>query len=302
MGILFVVVTTFSCSTNVVNLQEIELIGAIVKNPIKIVEDKKRGDIDFNFNLSINNKEKFTDEAKGHTTVNENNIYEIESVPGKEYYLEYAGKNTYKYKGDNLIWKIPKFNTSVDVDIAISKNFAFTFGTKISGYSDENLFGHNFGFAYFNKKDNWAYRFDTFLRYQEFFYDMTYVKAEDITLSGNKSRKVYLYNKSNKDSYYNMGFLLSLNSTYKDWPINIFVNYAFGWQTFYEISVRNFFNRSREDEFEHEEYYHSFSLGIYQNTFDFGRILIGYTLTNYEHSNKNFFIPSAFVQYDISLF
>ncbi len=55
-------------------------------------------------------------------------------------------------------------------------------------------------------------------------------------------------------------------------------------------------------DFEREDYYYSFSLGVYQNTFNFGRILLGYSFINYEHDSANFILPSVFVQYDIAVF
>lgn len=229
-------------------------------------------------------------------------MYEIEEVSGEDYYLEYANKNIYDYEGMNYSWVIPSLTGSVDLDLAISNNFAFTIGTKLSSYDEQNFIGFNTGFGFFQRGEELAYRFDTFFRFQENLYDINYIKAEDIKLSGDASRKVYVYNKRKKENFYNLGFMFSINSAIKNWPINIFANYSFGWQTFYDISTESFYNDEEIGNFEHDEYYHSISIGLYQKPFETGRIMIGYNLSTYGHSSKDFFVPSVFVQYDFLIF
>ena len=299
---LFILVSFLGCTTNVVNLQEVDLIGPSIKNQIKIVEDKKRGDIDINLNLSINNNKKFSGKIDGHSKVNVNNVYEIEEVSREDYYLEYADKNIYDYEGMNYSWITPSLTGSIDLDLTISNNFAFTIGTKLSSYEEENFFGFNTGVGFFQRGEELAYRFDTFFRFQENLYDITYVKAEDIKLFADATRKVYLYNKRKKENFYNLGFMFSLNSAIKNWPVNIFANYSFGWQTFYDISTKSFYQDEKIGDFEHDEYYHSFSIGLYQRPFETGRIMIGYNLSTYGHSSQDFIVPSVFVQYDFRIF
>ncbi len=63
-----------------------------------------------------------------------------------------------------------------------------------------------------------------------------------------------------------------------------------------------FYLMQRIGDFEYEESYQAFSLGIYQNVFDSGRIIIGYKYTIYNDKKDNFSIPQGFIQYDFSLF
>lgn len=190
--LFFVTIVLWNCNPNVVNLQKVDVIGSSIKNPVKIVEKKERGNIDFSFNLSVNNSRELIGRIDGHTEVNENGIFELEPVDGEDFFLEYKDINQFEFKDKNFNWITPSLTSQFDLDFAFSKNFALTFGTKYSGYEDENYWGHSLGLAYFSQQNDWAYRFDLFFRYQKMLYDVTYVRTENISFDNNNSLSLYL--------------------------------------------------------------------------------------------------------------
>ena len=293
----------FGCTPTVSNFQEAEVFGPHINNSVKITEEKERGDLDLNLNFSINNVSKISSSLDGHTKVNSNNIYELEPVAGEDYFLERANINIYEFEGENLTWELPKVHGLVNIDLALSNHFAVTGGVSYSKYNSENFWGNNFGVAFFDYSNDWSYRFDWNVSFQEMRFNSFYVTAEDKELSGNETRRVYLKMDTKKEQYGDFSFMLSINSNKENWPINVFFSYKLGSQTFYETSIDNIlFNGRRIGDFEYEESYQAFSLGIYQNVFDAGRIIIGYKYTIYNDKKDNFSIPQAFIQYDFRIF
>lgn len=290
-----------SCQPNIVNLQEVELAGPSIKNVVKIVEPIENKNVDINMNFSVYNKRNYETNLDGHTKVNEYNNYEIQSVENAEYYLENYNINIFDYEGKNFHWKIPSLNGSLEMDYKFSKQFAFDIGASLANYNGNNFLGYKLGFAFYNNFDELGIRFDAFVKNQEMFYKVQYIKVEEFNLSKSNTRKVYVFEEERNDNYYNMGYMFSLNTKFENWLVNIFVNYSFGWQTFYEISPQSIYTDIIVGDFNFEQYYSSFSVGLFQDAFSFGRIILGYNYTNYNRGNRNFLLPSAFLQLDFNL-
>lgn len=249
-----------ACQPQTINLQEVDLIALSIKNPVKIVEPVDTARLDLNFNFSINNKKKYETNLSGHTKVNKNNIYELETVEGEEYFLEHKNVNTYDFKGNNLTWEISSFTGLVNMDFKSSKSIIVTLGVQYSKYQTKEFYGFNVGLALYHNFENLGLRFDTFIKNQEVFYNIQYIKAEEYD---DNIRKVFVIEKNEKDNNYNMGYMLSINTTFPNWFINIFANYSFGWRTFYNISPENVFSTKDNvsGEFKLSSYYSSFSVG-----------------------------------------
>lgn len=300
--VLISIVFCFGCTPTVSNFQEAEVFGPHINNTVKITQEKERGDLDLNLNFSINNVSKISSSIDGHTKVNSNNTYQLEPVAGEDYFLERANVNIYDFEGENLTWDLPKFHGLLNIDLALSNHFAVTGGVSYSKYNSENFWGNNFGLAFFDYSNDWSYRFDGNVCFQEMRFNSYYVTAEDKNLSGNETRRVYLKKDTKKEQYGDFSFMFSINSNKESWPVNVFFSYKLGSQTFYETSIDKILFDSRIGDFEYEESYQAFSLGIYQNVFDSGRIIIGYKYTIYNDKKDNFSIPQGFIQYDFSLF
>lgn len=290
------------CATTVSNFQEAEVFGPQINNTVKITQNKKRGDIDLNLNFSLNNVSSLSSSVDGHSLVNSNNIYQLEPVEGEEYFLEYGKVNIFEFEGENIIWEIPKIHSLINVDLALSNHFGITAGVNYSQYKNEDYWGNNIGIAYFNLTNSWAYRFDAILSFQDMRFNSTYVTAEDKILSSSETRKVYIITDEKKEKYGNVSFMFTINSNEDEWPVNVFFSYKVGSQTFYETSVDKILFDTRIGDFDYEESFQAFSLGIYQDVFDFGRLILGYKYTTYSDQKNNFSIPQAFVQYDFRIF
>ncbi len=291
----------YACQPNIINLQKIDLRAPSIKNPVKIVEKVDTARLDLNFNFSMNNNNKYQTNLKGHTKVNEKNIYELEPVVGEEHFLEHKNVNIYDFKGKNLTWKIPSLIGSINLDFKSSKLFVVTLGAEYSKYRTKEFYGFNLGLALYHNLENLGLRFDAFVKNQEVFYNLQYIKAEKYD---NNVRKVFVIKQRKKDNNYNMGYMLSMNTKFPEWFLNIFASYSFGWRTLYDISPARVFAIKDivSGKFKLSSYYSSFSVGLYQNDLSFGKVILGYNITNFNIGDKNLLLPGLIFQVDFNLF
>ncbi len=290
------------CQPHIINLQEVDLIAPAIKNSVKLVDAVDSAKLDLNFNFFVNNKSQHETNLSGHTKVNGNNFYELEPVAGEEYFLEHKNVNIYNFKGNNLTWTIPSFSGSINMDFKSSKFVIVTLGADYSKYKTKEFYGFNLGLAFYHNFKNLGLRFDTFIKNHAAFYNLKYINAEEYK---NNVRKVFVIEKSQKDNNYNIGYMLSMNTTFSDWFVNMFVNYSFGWHTFYSVAPDNnniLLHDEISGEFKLSNYYSSFSIGLYQDAPAFGRIILGYNIINFNRGNKNFLLPGFIFQIDFNLF
>ena len=288
-------------------LQETKVIGMPVREPVRITENRKAGDVNLRANLSFNNKNSIDTQSDKHTMVNEQGFFQVDEVPGENYYYEQPNVNIYEFEGNNISWKLPDLQTRIEVDAAVSDHFALTGGINFAETDGETLFSQTIGLAFFGEKNNWGYRFDANLS----FYDMT-VSADYVVIEETDfPKKVIFLSEKRTDSYKDLAFGFTMNSNRRDWLINLFFNYTLGWQTLY-----NFESKAVKDiqptfpflipaeiheDFKFFEAYHSFTGGIYKNTFDIGRIIVGARFTKFTDTKSRFTLPDFFIQYELTL-
>ncbi|MFH0734380.1 MAG: hypothetical protein V1773_06205 [bacterium] len=300
LKLLFIAVLIYNltgCTTTKTSLQNIEVDGTIVNLPIRITENKTAGTFELHFNYLKNNTPTLNTNVEGHSKVNNNGLFIVESVPNETYYIERSGVNTNEYIGDNLRWNTPEYAVSGDLDLAISNSFVFTGGFNYSKINNKDYWSQNVALGFYNEKETWATRFDIGFIFQEIYYKADYAEIEDINLNNHQTRKVYFYTQDKKDNYVTPYISFTLNSRRADWPINCFFNYTIGWQTIFNFEPE-YHSFSDLGSFELSSTAHSFSAGLHKSFDDFGRLVGGVRYIKYTEDNGNLNLFNIFVQFD----
>ncbi len=213
--------------------------------------------------------------------------------------------NKFDFEGNNVKWSIPDLQTRFEIDFAASRSFALTAGINYSKIQNQTFWGESVGIAFIGEKNNWGYRFDANVSFYEMEVSANYAVIEETDFP----RKVIFLSEKRTDSYKDLSFGYTMNSNRRDWLINVFFNYTLGWQTLYNFdsdAVKDIqptlpflLPAEIHENFKFFEAYHSFTAGIYKNTFDIGRIVLGARYINYTDSKASLEIPDFFIQYDL---
>lgn len=292
-----------ACTPTVTNLQTVEVSGPTNGYAIPITDHKQAFKPDIRLSVSVNNSQTLDSRLEGHTDVNAEGVFEVEEVPGEIFYLERAGVNVFPFDDDNFLWITPKWQTQVELDLPLSNHFALSGGFSYAAIEGQDFWGYQLGMGIFGEGNSFGWRLDSRLNFQETHFQATLVRAEDIPLTGDRTRRVMFFDYQKKDSYSNGAFLFTLNSRRPDWPLNLFLNYTLGSQTLFDARTEIILfhlNRDAAD-FKYTETYHSVALGVYKNIHSGGRFLLGMRITHYTDENSRLTIPNAFLQYDLTL-
>ncbi len=294
------------CSSSDAYLQSMDVETNPIRHSIRITENRQKHDIILKPYFNFNNNKTLKTNNDQHTKVNETGEYELQTVPGQNYFLETEGINTNDFTGQNLFWNIPNWQGGIDIDFAASNSFALTGGFNLSKINERYLMDENIGIAFFKESESWAWRFDAILKYTEAANAFQFALVEGKSIARGETRKVYLVNDDTKNEFWNIAFLYTVNSRRRDWPLNYFFNFGIGWQTFYDLNVDteslNLLGSYSNNDLSYNLNYFSFSAGIYKNIFDSGRLILGLRFTKYNDKDGRFFIPDMIVQYDFILF
>ena len=305
-GLISIAIFLSSCSSYMTQLQDVEMESMPNKSSIKITKDEEAGQFVVRGNFAFNRKNKVNTLLEGHSLVNEQGIYELESVDGEAYFIERAGVNVYPFEGDNLRWNLPDIETQFEFEYNFSKNSAIFGGTKFAESSNRSLFSYNLGLGFFREEDTWAIRFDMGAIMNQSIVKYEYVAAEDIELTDDNTRKVFLYSNEDKGSYFNPYFSLTINTRRSDWPANGFFSYILGWQNFYGISteysnIQEFFSIETVD-YSFDENYNTLAGGLFTDLPEIGRLILGARYTNYTDDKDDLSFTDFFMQFDFAIF
>lgn len=297
-----------SCTSAESNLQRADIKTALIRNSVKITEDREVYDLEIRANLinNYNNKILATNSG-GHSFVNAAGEYELEPVEGKEFFKEVAGKNTFEFTGDNFFWTQPDLNGMLEIDFVIGRGLTLNAGVNFASLQGEHFVGQHIGLGFFKAGENWSFRTDIGFRFQQARIDALHVVTEN--KASNQDRYVFFYNETIKETHMNFNTGISVNSKNPDWFVNYFFGYSLGWQTFYDYRPQvkkipsgfpDFHNVNTA--FSYTETFHSFHTGIYKNIFEDTRIIAGMRFTQFTDSNGNLFLPDIFMQLDLRMF
>ncbi|MGE5431906.1 MAG: hypothetical protein ACM3QX_12570 [Syntrophomonadaceae bacterium] len=272
-------------------LQNAEVYGVPNRNPIKITENREPMSFMANTYLSFNKNRPLTANIDEHSNINASGVYELRPVPGEDYFEEPENVNRFNYNGNNFLWHIPEAQGGVDLDLALSKHFCVYGGFNFAQFHERDLLGKRFGIGFFSQSENSAVRFDVSMRYQDFIYDVEYLKITD----AHGQRHVYIYNENNTDTESNLDFSLTLHSLHK--TVNYFLTLSFGSQDFFSFTPID----GTLQNIEHSCTYTTLGLGLFTNITKEFRIIAGARYSIYNEQGRTS-MPDFFIQQDFALF
>ncbi|KUG25024.1 hypothetical protein ASZ90_005162 [hydrocarbon metagenome] len=304
ISVLFIGCTV---TTTTPKLQNAEQFGAVNNNTIKITNHESAGDFSVRLNVTKNLDRILSTKIEGHTMVNKNGIYEVKPIEGEDYFIETAGVNTEEFSGNNLHWNIPEFQTNFEVEVNVTPNFSLYGGTTFADIDQIDLNNFNFGLGFFREENNWAVRLDIAGAYYETETHIDYVRVEDKPFTGDAERRVFFFNESRKENFFDLNLGVTINSKNPEWFINGFINYTFGQQSFFDIeptsvTFYDWLKSSEGKRFELDETYHTLSLGLYKEIESLGYLFGGVRFNKYTDSEDKLFAPNYFLQFDFQLF
>jgi len=314
-AIIIFLLSSCTTITDTLYVQDIKVKGPINQPPIRIT-----GRDSFTFTVSpkffINSNKKYDGLIEGHTPVNSEGVFQIDTVisGGETNYKITPNVNKYDFEGENLHWSIPDYFIGLDLDIAISKKVALTGGFSLSGKDKTNLYGYRVGLGFFSASGNMGIRFDGGLIWQKYSYNASSVIVrEENPDFGSSSSEIIFYKDRGYSTNLNHYLSLTLNTLYDDLPFNFLLNAGYSGQSLVDFEPHN-----TDDDYYHlfDPYYRvedmrgeayvsfiNLSPGIYVNLNEWSRLVFAvrffFELDLESSSNSNFIIPMF--QFDLSL-
>lgn len=232
-----------SSVTQTIYLQNVDVSGPLNQPPIEVMS-QPGSTFTVSPKLSLNGRQYLSGNVESHSTVNENNVYQIDTIFNSDGTKSYkiSGSNVYDYKGDNMKWNIPQFAAGLDMDIKLSNSFAFTGGLSYSGDSNRDYFGGTLGIGIFELKENRAFRFDAGIIWQNLYYDAAsiVVTKEYNSSSGYTVKDVSFFRDKGNLNTVNPYLSFTYNSAVQNSPINFFVSLGFFTQTVVSFDPNNY--------------------------------------------------------------
>jgi len=295
-------------------LQEIEVTGPLNQPPIHITDSSAFSVFTLSPTLSYSPQTVVDDEIGGHTKVDENGIFQVDTINNNGIYTftEKREVNIYKYSEKNLTWNVASIYAALDLDYRLSSNFGLFVGLNYSSRNKVSTWGGTAGLGAFSATSQAGIRLDAGLSIQEIAYDAhTVVITRTFPAGGDGDGDVQFSREIDKSAHFDPYISLTFNTTYRDWVFNIFLNGGYSLQTIVSFSSES---NSTQDETGYRYYtqdargestsgFWNFTPGIYFFIGKTGRLLIGtrfYFQKNDENvSPSSFIIPM--VQFDYRL-
>lgn len=121
---------------------------------------------------------------------------------------------------NNFSWRIPKTAAGVNINFTMSHHAAIAFGMSLSRLGGRTYGGWSAGIGLFNEKENQAIRFDFGLQSTPILYSAL---TQVIVKTGSRT-DTSLYLDDGEESHVNLYGALTLNTTRKTWPVNVFLH------------------------------------------------------------------------------
>lgn len=298
---LFIVTITiyfFGCSIEqTIYFQDIEVKGPINNPPIFVTTNKSMGKtvispkINFNPNVSLSGQ-------VNAPRVNRDNIFQVDTVDGR---LKASNRNVLDFKGNNFNWKVPDFTGGLDLDLPIGKKTSLIGSFNFTSYDKFDLYGGSFGISFYNVFDaNNAIRFSAGLSLQEIAYNAKTIIITDYeSLFGSSENDVFFCWDIDKSSSINVFVSLTYNTSFPEFPMNIFFNASYFTQTVIDYTENHpnpqyfiFGTNIIKNETNYRTGFISLSPGLVYDISDWNRIILGGTFifntTELKAKNLNF--------------
>lgn len=201
-------------------LREAEVSGPIMPAPIHLTDSTDTP------SFTISPRFSYSTQKKLYGDIDQSSAY-------------YSFDTTFSPSEHSLTWNIANLNAGVDMDLALSKVIAISFGVNYSSQTNFSAWGGNFGIGFNTYNPGTAFRFDVGLQVHSMKYDAyTIVHRVVESFWGNSDSYTLFYHDVGESTHFDPYFNLTFNTAYKSWPVNIFFNAGYVIQTLFAFEPR----------------------------------------------------------------
>jgi hypothetical protein len=301
----------YGCTTyKTLYLQDVEVSAPINQSPVHITDSTDIPSFTFSIRFSYNPEKEIKTKTDGTPLVNSQGFYQVDTTynsDGTITYTKTPGVNRYPYPGQNLTWNFATVTTGLDLDLKLTRNFAFFSGVNYAGGNNKSLWGGSFGLGVFGINDAIAYRLDAGLQFQSIAYDaFTIAEIKETSLFGSSEEYVLFYHDIAKPAHFDPFVNFTFNTAKREWVANFFINAGYSIQTLLDFEPKTYdylwypfppfiWGETITSDFRGEttaEYFH-FTPGVYFNLSEQNRIVIGarfFYETQLNDASSNFFV------------
>jgi len=224
-------------------LQEVDISGPINQAPIHLTDSTETPSVIISPRFSVNTQKKLTANTEGHSMVNANGIFQVDTSffsNGTVKYTEAPGKNVHPFEGQNLTWNVSTITAGIDFDFVLTRNFALFGGVSYSSQQSGGVWGGTAGLGLFGSGKSVSFRFDAGVHIQTIKYDAyTVADVQTEGLFGGSDEYVVFYHDINKSTYFDPFINFTINSANKEWLLNFFLNAGYSIQTLYDFGPQS---------------------------------------------------------------
>ena len=217
-------------SITTIHLQEANVSGPINQSPVHLTQETKTPFFTVSPKFSYKSTEQVNAYVSGHTPVNSEGIFQIDTVfhsGGSISYHQTQGANIYEYEGQNLSWDVASITAGIDFDARITKSFAAFGGVNYSSTNGKSVWGGSTGLAVLMNTSKIGLRLDAGLHIQQIAYDAYTV---EITKTSNNEYVVF-YHDLGKSVHWDPFINFTINTASPNAFINFFLNVGYSQQT-----------------------------------------------------------------------
>jgi hypothetical protein len=200
-GIVGICVALAGCTvTQTVTLQDVQTTSPIAAPPVRVTYDAQPNQFTITPHLSLPSKKNVT----GILEITNEGVHSAQQSDSA-----------------NFAWTIPGATGGVNIDYVFSRHMSLAFGMSLSSFGNQTYGGWTAGVGIFNEKENGAFRFDFGLQSTPVMYRATSMVIT--TVNEENPDTVMCFDKG-EESYLNFYGALTMNTTRKSWPVNLFFN------------------------------------------------------------------------------
>jgi hypothetical protein len=210
-------------------LQNLTAEGPFFQPPVQMVHDTLQT-ITLRPSVSMITPQTLTGRLSGHTRVDGNGVYEIDTINSTTpYYQEPTGVDVHPFNGNNFSWNMPGVLYGLALDIPVSSGFALSVGGSYASLGGEPYWQTYGMISLFSISSRYiAVRFDAGMEWQNIKYDIEFVRRSTtlFPLVGYEDYSVEFDRFLQTETETNYFTALTLNSTFETSPVNLFLQAA----------------------------------------------------------------------------
>lgn len=230
---------TGGCAVERVYLQDLRSESPLVLPPVHVAADSIADTFRFSPRVTFNTRSGISGRIDGHSLVGPRGVYEVDSAasPSGMTYHEKSSVNTYQFRGKNLVWDTPKFQVGLDMEYAVSKNFALTGFVEYARNTETDFLSMGAGMALLFGQGAIGGRLEGGLLFRDVGYNVRYVITSKSDFSS--VTDVYFRSEIRKDRFVNLYGSLTLNTRSSTSLVNALLSVGLSGGSLVSFSVNS---------------------------------------------------------------